>query len=82
MKHLLCAGFQEPSEMGIISSGSEEKTEAQKGGGRCRVTQQPRGRAGMQARPVWLHIQCARYPHPSHMPGQPPSLSLSQTADP
>lgn len=64
MEHLLCAGvfgsaFQGPWEVGVISSVSEDKTETQEMGGRSRVTQQPRGRAGIQARPGWLHIQLA-----------------------
>ena len=64
MEHLLCAGalgsaFQGSWEVGIISPGSEDKTETREMGGRSRVTQQPRGRAGIRARPGWLHIQLA-----------------------
>lgn len=51
-EHLLCAGasdsaFQGSCEVGIISSGSGDNTETQEVGGRSRVTQPSRGRAGI-----------------------------------
>lgn len=79
MEHLLCAGafgpaFQGSCEVGITSSRSGDNTETQEVGGRSRVTQPSRGRAGIWARPGWLHSQCScYYPHSSHLPGQLPS---------
>lgn len=75
-EHLLCAGafgsaFRGSCEVGITSSGSEDKTETQEMGGRSRVTQQARGRAGIQARPGWLYVQLC-YRRPGHLLGQLP----------
>lgn len=80
-----CSAFQEPSEVGLISLGSDERPEAQKAEGQGHPA--TAWESWHLGQPVWLHIPCACHLHCSHTStsvtdGRPDVSAASGTGSP